>query len=453
MNSFVRFVELNGGKCYSFALPQNLLNNKFAAGNSSCVWYNDELIINTRLVDYIKMFQNTEFKCTNGSYAQTYFYTKNGYDTRNVVSKFKNGELHDIHETIYPKEAYYDVHYRGLEDGRLVVWDNKLYIYGTRWDRMKDKGCICIYELEDGKHPVNEIVIPPQNYTNCEKNWSAVSDKPFTFVYWHNPTQIISANNSGACWLVKEHPKNNNITREIKGSSQIVRYDENTYISLVHTNDYYDKDGFNYSDYLTAFVIYNNDLDIIKMSDWFVFNSPMCEFTCGLTVHNDEIYITYSQLDCTTNLLVTDRKTVNDFIDLKTDYNNTYNFIDYYNLAKQNEDNHQLNASYSLYNYALTLSDDSDENKEKKVECAIKTLCGVITQVPKLRVNFYTYINDCILNFISKYPEVPEFYYLAALLSKSYGIQDGVKYYKELGDKYKTNIHNYFFKYFNPNYL
>lgn len=454
MNSFTRFVESNGGKFYSFTLPQNLLKNKFSVSNSSCAWYNGGLVINTRLIEYIKVFQDSElFYLGDNNYAQSYFYTKDGYDSRNVISKYKDGKIYDTAETIYPKESYWDIHYRGLEDGRLVVWDNKLYIYGTRWDRMSHKGCICIYELTDSGQPVNEIIIPPQNNGDCEKNWAAVSDRPFTFVYMHNPTQIISVDGNGFCQLIKEHPKNSNIQRTIKGSTQIVRYDESTYISLVHTNNCYEKDGLWYTDYLTAFVLYNNELDIIKMSDWFVFNSPMCEFTCGIVIHDEEVYITYSQFDCITSLLVTDKKTINEFIDLKTDYNNTYGFNEYYALAKQNEALHQYNTTCSLYSYAATLADDSEENKEKKFECVVKTLCNVVKQINIYRKDFYTEFKDCLLKYITKYPEACEFYYLMSLVSKSYGFHDEANHYKELGDKYKTSMHNYFFNYFNPNYL
>lgn len=455
MNSLVRFIIENGGYENDLFYPQRIIKGDCSISNSSCVWYNNELIVNTRLIEYIKLFQNKNFNVlTSENSCQTYFYTINGFDSRNIISKYLNGNIINTIETTYPESSYWDCYYRGLEDGRLVVWDNKLYIYGTRWDRVENLGCICLYELNDNMQPVNEIIVKPQNSGNCEKNWGAIEDKPFTFMYMNNPNTIVKINEHGDCWLVKQHEKNIETNKPIKGSTQIVRYDENTYISMVHTNDWYEKDGYLYSDYLTAFAFYDNDLNMIKMSDWFVFKSPMCEFTCGLVVHNDDVYITYSQLDCTSHLLVTNKKTINKFVNLTEDLNNTYNANDYYNIAKQNEDNRQYNSAFALYNYAATFIDNNLDSNNIKEECIIKAFLGVINQVNLFRKkSYYNEINDSLKKYIKQYPNSCELYYLLAYMYKLIGNFDEYRRYKQLGDERKVNIHSYFFKYFNPNYL
>jgi len=455
MNSFVRFVLENGGSDYDLMYPQSIFKRKYCTSNTSCVWFNNELIINTRLVEYIKLFQNDNIRVlTSENYTQTYFYTKNGFNSRNIMSKFSDGTLCDTIETIYPDSTYWDCYYRGLEDGRLVVWNDKLYIYGTRWDRVEDKGCICIYELDENMQPFNEIIVHPQGSGNCEKNWGAVEDRPFTFVYCNNPTDIVQVNERGDCWLVKSNGKNENITKAIKGSTQIVRYDDNTYISMVHTNDWHVKGEFSYSDYLTAFVFYDNDLNIIKMSDWFVFKAPMCEFTCGMAIKGDDVYITYSQLDCTSSILITNKDTINKFVDLHEDLNNTYGFIDYYQIAKFFENNNQFMSAYGLYNYALTLNDNNPIYREIEIECLIKMLCGVIKQCGDFRKKtYYNEIKERINYYISKYPEVCELYYLYSYICKVEQNLAESNMYKQMGDERKLNIHKYFFKYFNSNYL
>lgn len=455
MNSFVRFVIDNGGCEYDLMYPQHIFKGKYCSSNTSCVWYKDELLVNTRLVEYIKLFQSKNFRVLDSrDNAQTYFYLKNGFDSRNIVSKFKNGRVSDIIETEYPECTYYDCYYRGFEDGRLVVWNDKLYVYGTRWDRVVDEGCICIYELNENMQPCNEIIVHPQSSANCEKNWGAIEDRPFTFVYSNNPTDIVQVNEHGECWLVNSKKKNENITKPIKGSSQVVRYDENTYISLVHTNDWYEKDGFSYSDYLTAFVFYDNDFNLVKMSDWFVFKSPMCEFTCGLAVKGNDVYITYSHLDCTSNLIVTNKETIDKFVNLHEDLNSTYGFDEYYRLGKMYENHNQPMSSIALYNYVATFDSDGLDFEEAKQECLIKTLWGVITQCPNLRVaSMCLEIIKNIDNYISKYPQLPELYYLNAYLCKITENPIDEKRYKQLGDERKMNLHKYFLKYFNPNYL
>lgn len=455
MNSLVRFIEMNGGTEYTFVYSKNILKNKYTASNTTCVWHNNELIVNSRLVEYVKLFQSKEIKTISyENHSQTYFLTVNGFESRNVISKYYNGKLHKTTEVKFPDGTYLDCYYRGLEDGRLVSWNNKLYIYGTRWDRIRDKGCICIYELDEKKGPINEIIIPPQGSGNCEKNWAAVEDRPFTFIYTNNPVDVIQVNENGECRLLKHHEKNETIDKWIKGSTQVVRYDENTYISMVHTNNYREVDGITYSDYLTAFVFYDNDFNIIKMSDWFVFKSPMCEFTCGLAIHNNDVYITYSQLDCTSHLVVTNKETIEKFINNPNELNIIDGFIDYYQLAKQNEDNGQYVAQFALYNYAALLADDNNIFNEMKEECLIKMFCGIVKFADTYRKkSYYSEIKNAIIKLSEKYPNSCEFYYLIGFISKLMQDFNEVAKWKQLGDEHKVNIHNYFFNYFNPNYL
>ena len=80
MNSFVRFVIDNGGSEYDLMYPQHIFKGKYCSSNTSCVWYKDELLVNTRLVEYIKLFQGKNFRVLDSrDNAQTYFYLKNKY--------------------------------------------------------------------------------------------------------------------------------------------------------------------------------------------------------------------------------------------------------------------------------------------------------------------------------------------------------------------------------------
>lgn len=459
MNSFARFVTENGGKFYDIMYTPKLLNGKFCSCNTSCVWFKDSLVVNSRLVNYKKLYQSDDLKFLNGwQLAQTYIFNEGGFSSRNILSKFNGTELTDIHEIKYPNSIVPKVQYQGLEDCRLVVWNNKLYGYGTRWDRVKDKGCICIYEIDENGNGINEIIIKPQNEkTNCEKNWGAVEDRPFTFVYSNNPTQVIEVNQRGECCLVNSGSHNDEIKDWIKGSTQVIRYSDDEYISLVHTNRHYDKGNTGYNDYVTAFIFYDNDFNVTRMSDWFVFNSPMCEFTCGLAKHGDDIYITYSQLDCTSHLIVTNKQTIEAFMKAPENSVSADMFYDYYALAKKYEDNNQLNASYVLFNYAAQLANTCKfpVDDELKLECIIKTYCGLVDFGPEfLAKSLYLEITNSLNTLIERYPNVCEFYYIASAFYKMCGNKkDEYIYYKKLGDEHKVNVHNYFLKYFNPNYL
>ena len=456
MESLANFIENSGGRLYTFQYPSNIFKGKYCPSNTTCAWFNDRLIVNSRLVDYIKIFQNSEINVTGRNLSQDYIYTEDGFNSRNILSICSNGELLNSRECIYPSNKRINAYYKGLEDCRLVVWNNKLYAYGTRWDRRPDKGCICIYELDNDMKPFNEIVVPPQNgSTNCEKNWGAVSDKPFTFVYQNNPLTVVRVERNGACRLICERDYNEKLGT-IKGSTQVVRFNEDTYISMVHKNDYYDDNGFKRSDYLTAFVFYDNDLNIKRISDWFVFNSPMCEFTCGLAINGNDVFITYSQLDCTSQLLVTTKEVIENFIThlQYSKNNNTKNVFEYMGLAGLSESNNQNNTALCLYNYTATLFGEDGFYSMFKKDCLIKTYCGIIKRAPSFKdKNVYNNIKNNLEHFVEKYPDCCEFYYLLSLICKMMGDMDNYTKYKEMGDKYKLSMNKWFFKYFNPNYL
>lgn len=455
MNNFSRFVKENGGDIYDIIYNQKLLNGQFCSCNTSCVWFNDELLINSRLVNYKKLYQSSQLSFIN-DVSQTYLFNKDGFESRNLISNVLNTNVCNTQEIVYPESIVSDTQYKGLEDARLIVWNNKLYAYGTRWDKVKDKGCICIYELDFNKQPINEIIVHPQGYSNCEKNWGAIEDQPFTFVYCNNPTQVIKVNQKGGCSLVKNNDKNDDIKDWIKGSTQVIKYSDDEYMSIVHTNANYVKENINYTDYLTAFIFYDKDFKITRMSKWFVFNSAMCEFACGLAKKDDDIYITYSQLDCTSHLIVVNKNLIEEFINLPENDIDEDIFYDYYNLAKRYEENNQINASFVLYNYAAQLADKCifKVSEDLKIECLIKTYCGLVDFCPDILVKeLYYKIADSLKRIIEKYP-ICEFYYLLSAVYKMCGDKnDEYLYYKKLGDDNKTSIHNYFFKYLNPNYL
>lgn len=456
MNSFVRFVKEHDGDVYNILYNQNILKGHFCSCNTSCVWFNDELLINSRLVNYKKIYQSSNLSFVS-NISQTYIFNKQGFDSRNIISKVVGSNVTDTREIKYPKSIVENVQYKGLEDCRFVVWNNKLYVYGTRWDRIENNGCICIYELDSNNQPTNEIIVRPQGQSNCEKNWAAIEDQPFTFVYLNNPMQVVKVYGNGDCCLIKEHSKNDEIKDWIKGSTQVIRYSDDEYMSIVHTNANYVKDDVSYTDYLTAFIFYDNDFNITRMSKWFVFNSAMCEFSCGLAKKGDNIYITYSQLDCTSHLIVVNKDLIEEFIKLPENCIDEDMFYDYYNLAKYYENNNQITASYVLYNYAAQMAEKCifPVTTELKLECLIKTYCGIVEFCPDfLYQSLYNNVIDGLKRIIERYPNVGEFYYLISAVYKMCADKnDEYLQYKKLGDEHKSNIHNYFFKYMNPNYL
>ena len=83
----------------------------------------------------------------------------------------------------------------GLEDGRLLKWNNKYYLTGVRRDTLTNgQGRMELSEIEITDSYVKEIKEiefqhQEKNNTYCEKNWMPILDQPYRFVKWGNPVE------------------------------------------------------------------------------------------------------------------------------------------------------------------------------------------------------------------------------------------------------------------------
>jgi hypothetical protein len=123
--------------------------------------------------------------------------------------------------------------------------------------------------------------------------------------------------------------------------------------------------------YTERFVIYTNDLKIGYVSEPFVFTNDLCEFCCGLQIKNDKVYITYSELDCTANLLELPIECLNDAI--FGNYGNAFNEDYFYKKGLFYRNNNTL--SRPLFN---------------------KTLLNLHINDPKLVIYLQDFIQECI---------------------------------------------------------
>jgi hypothetical protein len=192
----------------------------------------------------------------------------------------------------------------GLEDGRIVRWDNKLYIVGVRRDTTTNgEGRMELSEIQIQDQKVIEvsrirIPAPGDNKSYCEKNWVPISDKPFHFVKWHNGTEVVYYDTDNKTTTpVKVHDWKDLGCADLRGGSQIIPY-KDYYISLTHTTYLFKspvdrKDGI----YRHRFVIFNKNFEIIKVSKEFSFLGADVEFAIGMTEYQDSFLITHGFQD------------------------------------------------------------------------------------------------------------------------------------------------------------
>jgi hypothetical protein len=240
--------------------------------------------------------------------------------------------------------------FKGLEDARFVVWDGELYVYGTRCDLIQDCSSIVIYT------PRGEEIIARSPYSHSiEKNWMAIPDKPFTFVYGFidGCTTVVKVDMYGVCSIEGSIDNKNNKTllQGVRGGTPLMEVSDG-YIAVVHKQTYDNNKYF----YRHAFVHFDEELRVKKVSRWFIFINDVCEFCTGLTMKGGKVYVTFSILDCVPYLMTVGLEDLMYYIYNRTTKYNEYVFDNnYYNyLIDTLQTQRQYKSVAIIANYVLT---------------------------------------------------------------------------------------------------
>lgn len=209
----------------------------------------------------------------------------------------------------------------GLEDARVVRWDDKLYYSGVRRDTtINGVGRMELSEIEVTDESVKEvsrfrIPAPAPDTSYCEKNWMPITDMPYHYVKWCNPTEIVKVDPInktcktvflGNTFVPKPY--------DYRGGSQVIPFGEYR-IALTHTvNLFKSEAGRKNATYRHAFIVWDKDWNVVKYGSPFDFMGAEVEFSCGMTEHNDSIIITFGFQDNAAYLLKVSKKFIEDFI-------------------------------------------------------------------------------------------------------------------------------------------
>jgi len=187
----------------------------------------------------------------------------------------------------------------GLEDVRLVKWDNKLFASGVRRDttpngvgRM-ELSCI----EKDAQNNIKEISrfripAPGEDNSYCEKNWMPIVDKPYHYVKWCNPTEIVQVDPDTKTCVTTKTGQSVAYNQDLRGGSQVIPYKDG-YLALVHVvNLFKSEAGRKDAIYRHVFVYWDKNFDLIKISKQFNFMGADIEFCAGMAVKDDSMLIT-----------------------------------------------------------------------------------------------------------------------------------------------------------------
>lgn len=193
----------------------------------------------------------------------------------------------------------------GLEDARLVKWHGKYYGTGVRRDTTTNGvGRMELSQLEVDKEAwtakeVSRVRIeaPIDKDSYCEKNWMPILDRPFQYVKWTSPTEVVKADpkkGTSQQLFVTEGVQS---PTDQRGGSQVLRWGD-YYIAITHEVVLYknylkQKNGT----YRHRLCVWDDKFNLIGLSASLSFLDGQIEFVCGAAVVNDNLLVTFGFQD------------------------------------------------------------------------------------------------------------------------------------------------------------
>ncbi len=301
-----QFIKNHNGKIVPLLLPKEIMKGPSLA-NVSILNINDKLIINIRNLNYVLYHaENTRNAHAWGPLVYVHPEKDQTLTTYNYLCELDDN--YNIISTNLVDTSGHDVpplwEFVGLEDARLAFWDRKLFLCGVRRDTtINGVGRMELSEIIKISNDIKEISrvrmpAPAPNNSYCEKNWMPIADKPFYFMKWTNPVEVVKYDhdsNNTYTMIAKEYK--NFGTGDLRGGSQIIPYMD-YYIAIVHEVDlYYSEAGRKDATYVHRVVLWDKEFNILNVSKPFSFLDGKIEFCVGLTMFNNKFVATFGFQD------------------------------------------------------------------------------------------------------------------------------------------------------------
>lgn len=309
MNNLVKQVLENGGTIAPLLIPSELTNGT-GLTNPTILVDGDKILVNLRHVQYTLYHTSGKFENRWGPLA--YLNPENDITLRttNYYCEIVNNKIvryNKVDTSTFDIEPVWE--FIGLEDARLVKWNDKLYLSGVRRDvKPNGEGRMELSEIEIGPDYVKEISrfrIPPpiDKESYCEKNWMPIIDIPYHYVKWTNPTEVVKVDpvNQTSEQVYLGEPYNSK--RDIRGGSQVIPIGD-YYVAITHEVDLWKNTNKNkMARYYHRIVVWDKQWKVVYTSDDFNFMTGMIEFSCGMAEYKDNILVTFGYEDNAAYLL------------------------------------------------------------------------------------------------------------------------------------------------------
>lgn len=314
MNSNLCREALNwGGTVTPLLIPSNLTGGTGLA-NPSIYNDGDRLIMNLRHINYTLYHAEGDKQYGSKWGALSYVHPENDRHLRTInYFCIINGDMqidkfYKVDTSKFDTDPQWE--FIGLEDARLVKWFDKYYLCGVRRDTTSNGvGRIELSQIIEDDDSVKEVtrdrIEPPNNANSyCEKNWMPILDKPYHFVKWSNPTEVVRVypeeKRSEQVFL---SDKIMSLDYDLRGGSHVIKY-KDYYYALTHAvrlwnNPIGQKEG----KYRHVMIKWDANWNIVSMSSQFSFMTAEIEFCCGMAAWNDSLIMSFSFQDNSSYLL------------------------------------------------------------------------------------------------------------------------------------------------------
>lgn len=301
----IKYLLTHGASIYPLNVDLPMEEDYVALCNPSVAIDNDgTTYVVVRNVNY--MLWNTENDSRLNSNWGPLIYVNKGDDrkmkTQNYIGRMEDtGFVYSkIDTTMLDKPPLWE--FVGLEDARLLFWNDKMYVTGVRRD-VDDIGTgrMELCEIVDNKE-VSRVRIQSPDGSYCEKNWMPVVDMPYHYVRWANPTQVVKVDpKTGSIDVVFTKDVDARFVYndlQMRGSSQVVRVGDYR-IAVVHSCGLWinSKQQKCTTRYVHQVVVWDLEWNIVRITEPFSFNDFGIEFMVGLAYKDGYFYIPFALQD------------------------------------------------------------------------------------------------------------------------------------------------------------
>ena len=299
---FQIFDGLNQQNTQKLFQNMNINEEKMVSSSPSLCWINEkEILVNVRFVNY-KINEKGEY------------INKDTIKTVNAMTIYDIDSLEIKKQFIMNYNEKYDNVYVGLEDVRLMNYNNKIHYTSNRGLKMGNMEVE--YGIIDLENPnkVQSTLMKIKNQSQIEKNWVLFenSEKQLKMIYKWYPltigeivqvtgTEMEATSNelSPISKMVVTHEiETPHFFKWLRGSTNGITIGDEIYF-LCHLVSYEDRRYY----YHCMVVLDNKTMKLKKYSKLFTFKKSPVEYTLGMIHIEDTLLIGYSVMDKETKFI------------------------------------------------------------------------------------------------------------------------------------------------------